>query len=511
MKKASLITLYVTAIILGITFFSVQALSVRRLKHDDCVSYIAATGHQALYSKSQFKHQWVPAGDWQALWAPDEFGCFRTIARDLTTHDIHPPLYFWILHIWSFIFGLTLTSGPILNILFHFVACITVSATCRFLKCPLWIAGAVGLLWFFSCGNLSVVAEARQYSLLSATSALFIASLLHFSQKPSWTASCWLCLTTTLGMLTHYHFALLLALCCSITTLQALLSRQWRTVVMLTASLTLAGLIFFLLHPTFHLSIERQQMQAQVFEWTEVPMRLDRTIATTLELFIPHDIASRLANYTMHFWLPIAMVALITLAAFLLKSKHILRKTLLNCWMRPTSILPLGAILCFTAVIVLYISCSSPRHAMRVKYLMVISPLLFIILGQLIAVLNRKRHIWALAIVVGLLISQTTYGTMVTVQTLERARQPYTNPLKKQGAFLVLDSTSRGILPKVLWHADPAMPVFASPQKSILADGLPELPKQGIILYVSDHKYGNTDKGRESILSLFANHGYTVS
>ena len=38
------------------------------------------------------------------------------IGDDLARYDNHPPLYFWLLHVWIALFGLNLHSGVLLNI-----------------------------------------------------------------------------------------------------------------------------------------------------------------------------------------------------------------------------------------------------------------------------------------------------------------------------------------------------------------------------------------------------------
>jgi hypothetical protein len=105
--------LYALFIILGILLLLSQAYSINTISHDDAISYLAATGHQGLYQTSKPAAQWIPARAWQSFWTPDRFWCFRNISTELAMNDIHPPLYFWCLHIVTSFLGVELTTGPI--------------------------------------------------------------------------------------------------------------------------------------------------------------------------------------------------------------------------------------------------------------------------------------------------------------------------------------------------------------------------------------------------------------
>ncbi|MGI9125246.1 MAG: hypothetical protein ACR2JM_10925, partial [Mycobacterium sp.] len=70
------------------------------LDHDDVISIIAATCNQGRYEQYIPSGQWVPASEWQQYWQMGRFDCFSLIGHDLAHYDIHPPLYFWLLHIW---------------------------------------------------------------------------------------------------------------------------------------------------------------------------------------------------------------------------------------------------------------------------------------------------------------------------------------------------------------------------------------------------------------------------
>jgi uncharacterized membrane protein len=80
--------------------------------HDESISFIAATCHQDAYERLAPDGVAVPAARWQRFWTLDRAKlCFGAIGRGLAHTDLHPPLYFWLLHVWSLILGVGLTQG----------------------------------------------------------------------------------------------------------------------------------------------------------------------------------------------------------------------------------------------------------------------------------------------------------------------------------------------------------------------------------------------------------------
>lgn len=49
---------------------------------------------------------WVPASEWKKFLHIEQPFCFDEIAHALTRFDIHPPLYFWLLHLWALVVGM---------------------------------------------------------------------------------------------------------------------------------------------------------------------------------------------------------------------------------------------------------------------------------------------------------------------------------------------------------------------------------------------------------------------
>ena len=119
-------TVLALALAFGV-FFRVQAIVQRdTITHDEGITYLAATGHLGEFTELYYNHdapygRWVEASQWQRFWQPNGFGRFAKISSDLARYDIHPPLYFWMLHVWIEFVGVHVWSGAMLNVLISIV------------------------------------------------------------------------------------------------------------------------------------------------------------------------------------------------------------------------------------------------------------------------------------------------------------------------------------------------------------------------------------------------------
>lgn len=92
------------------------------LSHDETISYLAATCHQGEYERVVSRGaypvaRFAPAAAWQRFVEPDEALCFGRIAEGLAMHDIHPPLYFWMLHVWTLLTGTGVATATVLHLI----------------------------------------------------------------------------------------------------------------------------------------------------------------------------------------------------------------------------------------------------------------------------------------------------------------------------------------------------------------------------------------------------------
>jgi len=111
--------------------------------HDEAISYLAATGNQAafqeVFDQKTFPYgEWASTADWQKFLQPRGHLIFKKIQTDLGIYDVHPPLYFWLLHLWVLVVGVHNWAGESLNILLGVINIVLVSFGARSLLKESW-------------------------------------------------------------------------------------------------------------------------------------------------------------------------------------------------------------------------------------------------------------------------------------------------------------------------------------------------------------------------------------
>jgi hypothetical protein len=137
---------------------------------------------------------------------------------------------------------------------------------------------------------------------------------------------------------------------------------------------------------------------------------------------------------------------------------------------------------------------------MASKYLAFVWPLVGFIPVMLIRLMGVRLRV---ALVISLFVWQAFYGAVYTVATLTRV-QKRTHPatLLNSANAVVVDSVSRGVLPRIFFMMSDDRVVFAESQENLMADQdrwLDELPENSV--YVSHLSYGNTLEQQAVIVS----------
>jgi len=236
----------------------------RHFYHDEAISYIAATGHENAYqltaSGGGITDRWVPAGRWKSLMEPAGFWVFGGIQSGLAHADMHPPLYFWILHVWVAVFGVTLKSGIILNMIIAGLTGLSLFVLARRLLGNELEAAVVTAIWCVSPPVVTTSMMARHYELVALFTVLFALAVVRAADRTRPLRARDLVLLASVGvagMLTHYQFILVL-LTGAAYALAVLLGRDRKRLMKIIGGM-LAGLPLFLaLDPTFYLSVARQ-------------------------------------------------------------------------------------------------------------------------------------------------------------------------------------------------------------------------------------------------------------
>ncbi len=487
--------------------------------HDEVISYLAATGHEGAYA-ARFPSgppadRWAKASDWQSFWKPDTFGTWKTIRDDLNHYDIHPPLYFWVLHAWTYLFGSEEWSGRLLNVPLLLLGALLVYATCRALCAPRLESSATAVLWAGSLHAFAALGEARQYVLLALASAALVLATVRLLNEWSLPRLCAFAAAALVGVSVHYHFVLLAAPA-AVFVLASLVrhgSARRTTTATGAAVVTLAA--FVLVDPEFYLPLVRILGERA---WTESAPRAGLSAINVLAFVLPFDVAEALVKGigpTKVF----SAVAGLALVAFVLGVRWVRRRSPRSGNVPLASLAPVGiSLFAGAAVIGLYLGDFTPPHAMQPKYLLFVTAGLYVGFAQAVSALRRRRSAepFALAVIILLLVVQGGLAAFSVFASGEEWRTPPAEHFA--GHPTILDTVARGHLPQVLWSIPADTDIYAGSQERLarrLADpsflrhvrdltGL----ENDTLIYVSSLKHGNTSDGRARIVDLLQRDGF---
>lgn len=502
---------------LGVAIYLPRIAAAVLIDHDDVISVIAATCNQIRYSETIPTGQWVSAAEWQQYWQLNTFGCFDQIQHGLTYYDIHPPLYFWLLHIWFSVFGVSILSGLVLNLVILLITAVIIYASCRVLDVSKTFSFIVSAAWMLSLYSRMTIGVIRQYGLFSMLAALLLLLTVLWLKKRQPGYVFGIAIVLVAGVLTHYQFvipALITFLCaCAILARR----RQYKEVTQLVVAAGLAALTFYLSHPNFLVSVGRADAQAQSFSLVGFVQRLGSVVGTVLQLFNPLDWSHPLPFGLLDFSDPLyAAINLLNVAVGGAGLYFAARLAIRAYRKRPSTLdamvavdfLPFVAgVASWLAIIALYIFFVSPVHAIGLQYLHFVTPFLFVGLGQAAEACKYSIPRKVVVAIPPLLIVGAALATALFVG--HRSELLRIDEIKQADA-LILDSDKIGILPTVVWHANPATKVYAAATQDELLANLPDPATVAgeNLFYASSLAYGNTPEKRQQILGRLEEMGY---
>jgi hypothetical protein len=222
---------------------------------DEGISLLAATCHQteflaALQGQREPYGRWVSSKAWKRYTSIERFGCFGTISQDLAAVDFHPPLYFWILHVWLAVVGLHAWTFVGLNVLFALGTIAVMFLLGQRIFGSQLSAATLSLLWAASPLPAVAGVEGRPYELLAFVTAGFLAQLVHCcAPEPKLTLRplAWLAAWVIAGLLTHYLFLIVLA--CAAVFAIARLARSPGSLIMVGMAVLLGIGVACTAHP----------------------------------------------------------------------------------------------------------------------------------------------------------------------------------------------------------------------------------------------------------------------
>ncbi len=491
-----------TVALLAATLLRLGALEGRRVWwHDEGISFLAAAGSQAAYHETIRERQapyarWMLVSEWQRFVSIEGPVEARRVARELAAHDIHPPLYFWLLHLASLVAGVSVWTGPAMNGLLDLGTLMLVFLTARHvLGSPLWAAVAA-LLWGLSPATIEAGVEARQYALFGLVAIAFVLQFVRVADVEQRSTPSDLAILAALvcaGLLTHYYFAIFLVGAFLVASTR-LSGRAIQASGRLYTAALAGTASFVAAHPWFVNSFLRAQDQNQDFQIADFVHRLLAMASANLGFFG----ASKLHRATAG----VIVVALLVCA--------------IASWRRggsrprltPPEHAPafgfvvwvmVGALLVLD---LLYVGFISPAHAMGAKYLAPVWPLLAIVVAAIARVLPPRRVV-AAGLCGFMLASTVSY-----IRDLRgREARAYAAAAPVRAARqVIIDNPARGVLFPLLSAMSAGQEVFVASQSDLLAerDGWLSSSATGPLLYATNPAYGNADDSREEVLAALA-------
>ncbi len=471
-----------------------EAMSAKYvITRDEAISYLSATCHQRTYQQksAEFKAQSAPASEWKNLYQRVERPfCFGRISADLRQTDIHPPLYFWMLHVWSLLYGVELWTGPSLNMLIAVLATLSLFGLAAYSLRSDWEAALVTFTYALSPAVVFVSVEARQYDLLGFWGVLVVWQLLRHTdpaRRPRVGESILLAALTLAGALTHYHFALLLA-ACIVYAVFRLYARDRRRLAATLGALTSGYLLSWAIHPAFG-AFGRAAEQNQGFDLGVLPARWDAVVW----------------SFRSFTYVGVLVLVLLILALAL----YLTRRDVLVRRLRAVDRSGAYALFFFVwtagAIVFLYLAFLSPAHAMSPKYLAMAWPFLAFA-PVFIARLIPPRALITLCLYVAPLVLANSFRAHV-----RQVRQDAPPIAVPSVDALLLDNTARAVLPRLLWHVPNEQPVIAGMQDSLLDHSDEWITHLGDnSLLVSVRGSGNTEAKRTELLTTISRAGYRI-
>ena len=214
---ASSLKLYLLLIIVVGLGVRIYGLSLKQdFSHDESISYVDATGHMMAY-KAIFTEEDHPlygkvttAADFQEYSQVDGKFVFGDVAEGIMDTDMNSPLYFWLLHVFTLIFGVSLHTGLILNLCIYLGFVWVLFKLCQKIFPDARMTLAVLVLFSLSPAVLPFSFEARGNGLLGMWAVWYIYFLLQYADSKESASQMRngiaLLIFGTLGLLTLFTF-----------------------------------------------------------------------------------------------------------------------------------------------------------------------------------------------------------------------------------------------------------------------------------------------------------------
>lgn len=423
--------------------------------NDEGISLLAATGHQGEYAQvvkeSRFPYgSWCKSAQWRRFILPERRFCFGTISSDLARYDLHPPLYFWFLHVWLLIWGLAPSTALSLNLIFFAASAVGLFLVGVYALGRRFEAAAAVMVWSCSPNVIPIAYQARQYELLALCTIWFTLAVLRCTSRSKppktwhWIA---LGLISGAGLLVHYHFVIALTGGGVYTLLHLARHHRGRLALGLLSIYMGAGLAN-VAHPVIkHVQAKSKKLGSQSVS----PKARLRKCSNRYRAFLMDDgkKLSRPVERQYSRWFPYVFGGLCAAMAALGKYRRVTGSAPDDAKHARVGALLFFLIWYAAGNIALYVSGLSPPHAMAAKYPCMAWPFA----GLLLVILTRPLLRWRVPVQLLLCGAMALSGSMHVrwdVSPSQRLkidsiRLPWFTPL-------IVDDASRLRLPRLLFR-----------------------------------------------------------
>ncbi|MGO8684838.1 MAG: glycosyltransferase family 39 protein [Thermoleophilia bacterium] len=469
------VTVLCLVLALGVALRVVSVTGKRSLQGDEGVTYLAAAGHQLAYqqaSTTSLAGRWVPASTWKSFLQADGFWGFTRIRVGLDQTDNHPPLYYWLLHVWVWIFGVHLWSGPLLNTLLALATGLVLFVLARRVLHDPLSATLVTALWIVSAPVVSISLMARDYELLALFGvllALVVHRLVEPSREPNWRHALWLAAVVAGGLLAHYEDSLFVLIVIVAVALLVAVQHQRRRLWLVLAGFVLGVAAAIALNPGFMTSFTRQRSQASALTMNGVLARLG-TVSSALASFfwwiaMPPPMATpqavNLGRVVARVVVAVVVIGLLALAAVPRLRHHV------ATWTRHRSpgdwLLIAAGMAAVAATIGGYLLMQVPIYAMGTRYLALLWPFLALAAVCSLRLLPRLPFFVIVLLVLLVAAPMSVHGFIAGRRGGAVLAPPAGTPA------IVFDSNQRDVLLRSLWSVPNTVRVFAGSQTTLLA------------------------------------------
>ena len=452
------------------------------MEHDESVTYLAATGHMAAFQQARYgglAGHWVSAAQWKALLSPGPFWSFGRVASGLARYDEHPPLYFWLLHVWTMVFGVTLHTGAVLNVVIAATTCLCLFGFACYVLASRWQAAAVAVVWALSPATIATSYMARHYDLFALVTVccLWLFALCSDTRRRlTWRLLVLLGLASAAGWLTHYQFALVLIAGCGLAVLR-LARHERRRLGLLLAAVLVGLLATAAVNPLFLMAVRHQRVQAHAFSARLELQRIENATVALTRFFVYDKTSAqgRTSIETLNHWLAtarhlrsaaLAVLCLVALVAWLSVRLRLGHRLL--AWIRsrdPGVAVPVYYLFAVGGLTIgMYLAFQSPVYATAPRYLAAVWPFVAFVPVLVGRLFGRWAVIIAFAICLAVILPNGIHDARAS-----------TIPRVPAGEFatanrVFLSNEERGNLLPVIWDLPPRVRVFLLPQASTYHD-----------------------------------------